>query len=367
MRIPTIIILLCNYSRKYQTFFSQCGLQFAVITDCNALSYAINKANLNPRIARWTLQLQNYHFKMEHRPGKRMAYVDALSRQVYYIEPLPLERELEFKQLQDIRLKEIVSDLEYGENNRSDKFELIEGLVYKKNFDRSKFAVPETMTNNIIQKYHDEQAHCGFEKTFQGVNNFYWFPSMRKRIREYIDNCITCLMADSSANRLEGQLQSQSFPKVPFKTIHIDHFGPLQEAESFKYILVVIDAFTRFTWLFPTKTTSAKEVINHLTFLFNTFGNPEHLVTDRGSAFTSNEFMTFVNNLNVKTRKVAVASPWANGMVERVNRFLKSSLIKTSDSHEHWKNSLNQIQYVVNNTKHSSIKASPSKMLLGYV
>jgi len=34
------------------------GLQFTVVTDCNALVYAVNKANLNPRIARWTLALQ---------------------------------------------------------------------------------------------------------------------------------------------------------------------------------------------------------------------------------------------------------------------------------------------------------------------
>jgi len=31
------------------------GLTFTVVIDCNTLVYAINKANLNPRIARWTL------------------------------------------------------------------------------------------------------------------------------------------------------------------------------------------------------------------------------------------------------------------------------------------------------------------------
>lgn len=31
------------------------GMTFIIITDCNSLVYAINKANINPRIARWTL------------------------------------------------------------------------------------------------------------------------------------------------------------------------------------------------------------------------------------------------------------------------------------------------------------------------
>jgi len=68
------------------------GLEFAIITDCNALVYAVTKANLNPRIARWILQLQNYRFKLMHRPGKKMAHVDALSRSVAYVRELPIER-----------------------------------------------------------------------------------------------------------------------------------------------------------------------------------------------------------------------------------------------------------------------------------
>jgi hypothetical protein len=267
------------------------GLEFKVITDCNALTYAINKANLNPRIARWTLLLQNYCFKVEHRPGKRMTHVDALSRQIYYLEALPVERELEFRQLQDARLKEIAVSLEYGESDLANKFELIDGLVYRKSLDRARFAIPESMVNNIIRRYHDELAHCGLEKTFQGIHETYWFPSMRKRIRDYIENCVTCLMADSSAHRFEGQMQIEPLPKALFERIHVNHCGPLQEtSDSHKYIFAVVDAYTRYTWLFATKSTGTKEVVNHLKFLFNVFDKPTEIVSDRGSAFMSIEF-----------------------------------------------------------------------------
>lgn len=30
------------------------GIQFTIVTDCNTLVYEVKKANLNPRIARWT-------------------------------------------------------------------------------------------------------------------------------------------------------------------------------------------------------------------------------------------------------------------------------------------------------------------------
>jgi len=54
------------------------GINFTVVTDCNALVHAITKANINPRIARWTLALQNYCFKTTHRPGTKIQHVDAL-------------------------------------------------------------------------------------------------------------------------------------------------------------------------------------------------------------------------------------------------------------------------------------------------
>lgn len=307
-----------------------CGLEFTVITDCNALAYAVNKANINPRIARWTLQLQNYKFKVQHRSGGRMTHVDALSRQIGYIDSLPLERELQYKQLQDNRLKNITEKLEFEDDN---KFQLIEGLLYTRDSGRPHFVVSDTMVNNIIRIHHDEMAHCGTEKTFQGIYATYWFPTMRKRIRDYIDNCVTCLMADAATHSKEGEMQIDVNPTIPCEIIHIDHFGPLEPIEDgHRHIFVAVDAYTRFTWLFSVKSTGTREAIKHLETIFGIFGRPKIIVTDRGTAFTSNEFIAFVEKLKIQQRKVAVASPWANGLVERVNRFLKSSLKKAIDT-----------------------------------
>jgi len=90
------------------------------------------------------------------------------------------------------------------------------------------------------------------------------------------------------------------------------------------------------------------------------------LVSDRGTAFTSREFSEFLKSRNIKHRQIAVAAPWANGLVERINRFLKTSLQKIVDENNLWSDKLSVVQYVINNTFHSSLKASLSKLLLGY-
>lgn len=148
--------------------------------------------------------------------------------------------------------------------------------------------------------------------------------------------------------------------------MHADHFGPISEsADGFKHIFMVVDAFSRFTWLFAVKSTTSKETIKCLSTLFRTVVAPKTLITDRGTAFTSQEFALFVKKHDVAHRLIAVAAPWANGLVERVNRFLKTSLKKVVDDQESWSGHINDIQYVINNTFHSSIKASPSKILFG--
>lgn len=101
------------------------GLNFTVVTDYHALVFAVNKANINPRISRWVIKLQNYQFKIIHRDNRRMMHVDALSRIVYYIETMPLEKELQFRQLQDVKLKALAEQLE--QNDHKD-FELLDGL-----------------------------------------------------------------------------------------------------------------------------------------------------------------------------------------------------------------------------------------------
>lgn len=282
------------------------GLEFTIITDCNALVHAVTKTNLNPRIARWTLILQNYKFKMAHRPGKNMGHVDALSRMVAHVSNLILERELELRQLQDAQIERIANELEFDDH---DKFRLIDGLVFRKGIDRDRFVVPESMIKSVLKIHHDNMAHCDLDKTYKGLYASYWFPSMRKRVRDYIDNCVTCLIMNSDSHGREGELQITTTPTKPFEIIHANHFGPLpQSSDGSKYTLVVVDAFTRFTWFLATRTTTTKETCNSLRFLFNVFGIPKEIVTDRGTAFTSHEFSDFTEAYSLHHRKAAVAS-----------------------------------------------------------
>jgi len=58
------------------------GAKFVARTDHAALTYLKNFADSSFRLMRWSLKLSEFDFTVEHRPGTKIAHVDALSRHV---------------------------------------------------------------------------------------------------------------------------------------------------------------------------------------------------------------------------------------------------------------------------------------------
>ena len=56
------------------------GRTFTLITDHAPLKWMARNKDKNDRVTRWFLELQDYHFKVEHRPGRTIPHADALSR-----------------------------------------------------------------------------------------------------------------------------------------------------------------------------------------------------------------------------------------------------------------------------------------------
>lgn len=60
-------------------------------------------------------------------------------------------------------------------------------------------------------------SRCGYVlvKTVQGISSNYWFHSLKKRVKRYIDNCVICMMTNDSSNVKEGDMQITETPTFP--------------------------------------------------------------------------------------------------------------------------------------------------------
>lgn len=310
--------------------------------------------------------LQQYNYEIIHRPGKRMAHVDALSRcnSILVLEGNTFEQTLSIKQDSDEAIREIRDKLEKQE---SKMYELRDGLVYRKiNKRRLLFYVPESMETNVIRTCHDDLGHVGSNKVVANITKIYWFPDMREKVKRHIKNCLKCIEFSPPSGKREGHLHSIPKDTLPFQTCHIDHYGPLEKTgRGYKYIFSVIDAFTKFIRLYPCKSTGVSEVIKWLKDYFQCYSKPRRLVSDRGSAFTSGEFKEFLEKESVKHVLVAVGTPRANGQVERSNRVLTPMIAKLSESAEKWDRVIYQTEFAINNTICRSTGSTPSRLLFG--
>lgn len=144
------------------------GIEFKVITDCTAVRYTFEKRDLIPRIARWWLRIQEYRFTVEHKPGKNLAHVDALSRNsIASLTTLRIDSEDWFLaiQLQEDSIQQIVSQL--ASKKASDLFhdyKLQNNRLYRKTLQGYRLVIPKSAQFRLLQKYHDEIGHVGFVK-----------------------------------------------------------------------------------------------------------------------------------------------------------------------------------------------------------
>lgn len=148
----------------------------------------------------------------------------------------------------------------------------------------------------------------------------------------------------------------------------MDHLVPFVRSKTGNsYILGVIDGFTKFIFIKAVKNVKSKTTINVLKEIFNMIGVPKVIISDRGTSFTSSTFKTFIESIGVKHILNAVATPRANGQIERYNRTILESLAPSNhgmDERE-WDTHIGKIQLSLNNTVNKSTGTSPSEIVFG--
>lgn len=357
------------------------GVKFTLVTDCSALRSTFSKRDLIPRIARWWIAIQEFDFEIKYKPGHSMSHVDALSRN-----PLPYESDigqdtipfilrisqedwlltLQLNDSESLRLRKILEDTEYSDVKKN--YVLKNNRLFRKVGDELKWLVPKHARFQLCKINHDDIGHFGLEKTLDKISKDFWFPKMKRFIEKYVRSCIECAYSKEPTGPKEGLLHPIHKVDKPFDTVHVDHLGPFVKSTKGKsYLIVLVDGFTKFCILTPLKNLKTTLSIQALDNIFCTFGYPDRLISDQGTSFTSNEFKQYCKDSNVNHILNAVASPRANGQVERYNRTVLNALTAYTDKlgEKYWDKELGKLQWGLNNTLNKGIGKTPSEALFG--
>jgi len=127
---------------------------------------------------------------------------------------------------------------------------------------------------------------------------------------------------------------SFTVPSGRFQHVHMDLVGPLPLSNGFKYLVTMIDRFSR--WPIPLKNIDSVTVAN--AFIHNwvsRYGVLRTITKDLGRQFESNLFRELFELFGCHRIRTTSYHAQANGMIERFHRHLKAS-IRARDGSNNW-------------------------------
>lgn len=362
--------------------------EFELETDNQALSWVLARPRKTGRIARWAVRISAFQFSVKHIRGSDNCIADALSRMYgesedgqqedggeygklvgAILSEIPdLFGDLRARQEADPQLREICHKLRRGEQ--------VEGYVLNKGIlccqrgrqKLLKICLPKELIPAVFHYFHHSLAggHLGIHKTIGRIQEHVTWPGLVRDVRRMVGECNACGVAKPDSGPKKGLLCSDR-EETPMDKIFIDHVGPLPRTKAGnRYILVVVDAFTRFCWLMPTGATTASNTIRQLERIFAVFGPPRALVSDNAAAFLSNLFRRFCFDKGIKHIRTTPYYPQPS-FAERVNRNLKAALVAYhAKSRTRWDESIPWLNLAFNSAQHEALKASPASLMLAF-
>lgn len=146
--------------------------------------------------------------------------------------------------------------------------------------------------------------------------------------------------------------------------------GPLPSSSRFKYILTVIDEFSRYPFAYPCSDMNSATVISHLNNLFSLFGTPAFVHSDRGTSFMSAEIRQYLHSNGIATSRTTPYHPQSNGQCERYNGIIWKTVTLILKSKEadisQWETVLTQALHCIRSLLCTSTNETPHERFLGF-
>lgn len=372
--------------------------EFDVHSDCSALTWLLNHPRQTGKISRWITFINSFKFTIAHIKGKDNNVADCLSRLfentaetavISSFTPnsggppaMTPDTTTHQRVLSLFGIPEAFRDISRFQLEDPDLFKIIKSGIKPPNYSvqqgillhkfptqlKPRVVVPKSMIDLLFRYYHEapSTAHLGVKRTLARITPYFWAVNLQHIITDRVKSCEKCQRCKQAPSTQVGRLASELISK-PWEKIFIDHIGPLpRSTRGNKYILSLVDAFSKFVLFIPVRNTKAETTVTALsTRVFSVFGPPKFMVSDNVPYFKSRILKDFCLEYGTQHIFTAPYNPSAN-MVERYNKEVKIAIrIFHSHHQQHWDQNLHWFQLAFNSAQHESTKTSPSRLFLG--
>ncbi|GJX85124.1 retrovirus-related pol polyprotein from transposon TNT 1-94 [Tanacetum coccineum] len=137
--------------------------------------------------------------------------------------------------------------------------------------------------------------------------------------------CSACQLGKSKKHTHKPKIENTNLEVL--NTLHMDLCGPMrvQTINGKKYILVIVDDYSRFTWVkfLRSKDETPEVVIKFLKQIQVGLNKTvRYIRTDNGTEFVNKDLTEYYERVGIFHQKTVPRTPQQNGVVERRNRTL---------------------------------------------
>jgi len=210
-----------------------------------------------------------------------------------------------------------------------------------------------------MEHSHAMSGHLGQKKTILKAEEIFYWENMKVDICKYVKNCITCQQFKGSSGM---QQQWQELPPVnkPLERIGIDLTDMVSGNNGYRYVLTIVDHYSRFVKFIPLPTKNTHTVVEALNSYVVDFGTPRAILSDNGGEFTSREYQEFCRTCHIQNYYITPYNPRGNGVTERLHWSLKTILATLCNGYpRQWPRHLAACQAVMNAAVHTSTGVQP--------
>ncbi len=185
----------------------------------------------------------------------------------------------------------------------------------------------------------------------------------RSTIEEFLKNKRPAQLFHKTVSREVMPIISH-FPRSMFNIDFIDLKSSAHANLGYRYLLNIVDHFSKFAWTFPLKSRDSFLATDVMKDLFEEH-TPRVLHAD--NEFRNTELQTLADDHGIKLVFSEPYRPWANGSVERFNQTQKKMIKEIQEQYldKTFLDILGMIMRNYNNTHHSAHGKTPYQVYFG--
>lgn len=228
--------------------------------------------------------------------------------------------------------------------------------------------LPEHLQVLFTQYNHESLGHIGQQRLLDVLKDKFYWETMEDTVQQVVQSCLICAQINPRSKGQKPPIQRIAPANGPWSTLQIDFIGPLTPGKNgLKYALVVVDVFSKWVECIPVRRddshSTAEALWNHI---FSRWGFPRLLESDRGTHFTGKVMQALCALLGIEQRFHVPYHPQSAGIVERMNRTLKSRIAKMLlDKRHTWVEALPAVLMGIRGTISSATQYTPFELMTG--